>query len=114
MRPTIRLGAVAFCCLWQLTLAQGTPAASTADRTLIVRARSLIDGTGAQPRTHQEILIRGDRIAAVYAAGSRPVPAGAEVIDLGDATVLPGLIDTHTHVFLQPRTSASSNKCASS
>jgi imidazolonepropionase-like amidohydrolase len=46
-------------------------------------------------------LIRGNRIVDVYTAGSRPAPQGAEVIDLGGATVLPGLIDCHTHIFLQ-------------
>jgi imidazolonepropionase-like amidohydrolase len=89
---------------WQLSLAQGTPPAPTAnspERTVIIRAGALIDGTSPQPRLHQEILIRGDRIAAVYPAGSKPAPPGAALIDLGSATVLPGLIDTHTHVFLQ-------------
>jgi imidazolonepropionase-like amidohydrolase len=46
-------------------------------------------------------LIRGNRIVDVYTAGARPAPQGAEVIDLGAATVLPGLIDCHTHIFLQ-------------
>src|SRR5258705_12928 len=43
----------------------------------------------------------GNRIVAVYTAGKQPPPAGAERIDLGPATVLPGLIDCHTHIFLQ-------------
>jgi imidazolonepropionase-like amidohydrolase len=100
MRSTLALCLAT--CVWQLSAAQTTPVAPSAtERTLIIRAGALIDGTSPQPRTHQEILIRGDRIAAVYAAGSKPAPAGATVIDLGSATVLPGLIDTHTHVFLQ-------------
>jgi len=77
------------------------PAASPAGPVIVVRARSLIDGTSAQPRPNPEILIRGNRIAEVYTAGTRPLPAGAQLIDLGSATVLPGLIDSHTHIFLQ-------------
>ena len=77
------------------------PLGAAPEHSLVVRARTLIDGTSPQPRQDQEILIRGDRIVAVYQLGTRPVPAGAQIIDLGAATVLPGLIDTHTHIFLQ-------------
>jgi imidazolonepropionase-like amidohydrolase len=103
MRPTVSLGVVVLC-VARLCLAQDStaaPSAASPVHAVAVRARALIDGTSAQPRANQEILIQGDRIAAVYAAGSRPPPAGAEVIDLGAATVLPGLIDCHTHIFLQ-------------
>ena len=61
----------------------------------------LIDGTNAEPRRDQDIVVRDNRISAVYASGAHPLPAGAEIIDLGAATVLPGLIDAHTHIFLQ-------------
>jgi len=81
--------------------AAAVPPAAALDHSVIVRARALIDGTSAQSRQDQEILIRGDRIVAVYNAGTRPAPQGAQIIDLGDATVLPGLIDSHTHIFLQ-------------
>ena len=81
--------------------AAAAPPAAAPDHSVIVRARALIDGTSAQARQDQEILIRGDRIVAVYNAGTRPAPPGAQMIDLGAATVLPGLIDSHTHIFLQ-------------
>ena len=68
---------------------------------VVVRARALIDGRSTRPLPSPEIVIRGNRIAAVYSQGAQPPPAGAEVLDLGAATVLPGLIDCHTHIFLQ-------------
>src|SRR5579863_2787004 len=65
----------------------------------VVKAGRLIDGLGSVAKTNQVIVIRGDRIVSVGAAGT--IPPGARVIDLSDATVLPGLIDAHTHTFLQ-------------
>src|SRR6202011_6267573 len=59
-----------------------------------------IDGTSPHPRHDVLIVVKGNKIASV-SEGGRP-PAEAEVINLpADVTVLPGLIDTHTHIFLQ-------------
>jgi imidazolonepropionase-like amidohydrolase len=67
----------------------------------VIRAGVLIDGESNTPRRNQVIIIQGNRIAEVSDAATTRVPAGAEVIDLSQATVLPGLIDAHTHIFLQ-------------
>lgn len=66
----------------------------------VIRAGTLIDPRGDSPLHNQVIVIRGDRVESVGPAGAR-IPAGATVIDLSRATVLPGLIDTHTHILLQ-------------
>ena len=61
-----------------------------------IRAGTLIDGTGGSPVRNAVILIQGERITAVGA--NVQVPAGASVLDLSNATVLPGFIDAHVHL----------------
>jgi imidazolonepropionase-like amidohydrolase len=67
----------------------------------VIRAGVLIDGKSDQPRRDQVIVIRGNRIEGVSDAATAKIPAGATIIDLSHNTVLPGLIDSHTHIFLQ-------------
>lgn len=69
-------------------------------RPVAVRAGHLFDSRNGRLLTDQVVLIEGSRITEVGPAGSVDVPANAQVIDLGQATVLPGLIDAHTHLFL--------------
>ena len=85
---TVVLGAVT---LPQRVDAQAAPAAVT-----ILRAARLIDGTGTPPLVPGMVRIEGDRIAEV--GTNLRIPPGATLVDLGDATLLPGLIDLHTHL----------------
>jgi imidazolonepropionase-like amidohydrolase len=63
---------------------------------VVIRAARLIDGRGGAPLAPAMVRVDGDRITEVGA--NVAIPAGARVIDLGGATLLPGLIDLHTHL----------------
>jgi imidazolonepropionase-like amidohydrolase len=67
--------------------------------TVVLRAARLIDGTGAAPVRNGVVVVTDDKIVAVGRAESVRIPAGARTIDLGDATLLPGFVDAHTHVI---------------
>jgi imidazolonepropionase-like amidohydrolase len=70
-----------------------------APKSIAIKAGRLIDGKGEAPVANALILIEGEHIVSATPGGS--APAGVEVIDLSKATVLPGFVDTHTHVLLQ-------------
>jgi imidazolonepropionase-like amidohydrolase len=76
------------------------PIAATAQSParLAIRAGKLIDGRGEKPLENPLILVEGDKVVSVTAGGS--APPGVQVVDLGNATLLPGFIDTHTHLLL--------------
>src|SRR6266508_3556640 len=61
-----------------------------------VRAARLVDGRGGAPLASAVVIVRGDRIEAV--GSGLAIPSGARVVDLGAATLLPGLVDLHTHL----------------
>jgi len=71
-----------------------------------VKAGRLLDVKSGAYRLDQVILIEGDRIKAVGDAAQMKIPSGAKVVDLSNRTVLPGLIDCHTHLTFSPFTGA--------
>jgi len=92
--------------VWVLALTVKPLTSQTPTRTadtsavIAIRAGRLIDGRGGAPMLNAVILVRGERIQAVGA--NIAIPAGARVIDLSSTTVLPGLIDCHTHITVAP------------
>jgi imidazolonepropionase-like amidohydrolase len=74
------------------------PASPKGKGVVVLKAARLIDGTGRAAVTPGVVVITDDMITAVGGANT-VVPAGAQVIDLGDATLLPGFIDSHTHLI---------------
>jgi len=85
--------ACALLCLLATSVPAQTP------QITAIRAGRLFDSKSGKIEENQLILIEDDKITAVGPADRLQVPAGAQVIDLSKATVLPGLIDGHTHVF---------------
>jgi imidazolonepropionase-like amidohydrolase len=103
-RKTVLVVSIALLCAFFASCAvaqgAGSKTSSPAEKVTAIRAANVIDGTAAQARHNVLIVVRGNRIESV-AEGGAP-PARADVIDLpASVTVLPGLIDTHTHIFLQ-------------
>jgi len=90
------LKSFAVICIFGLLNTSHIGAQPAATRVTILKAARLLDGTGGNPITPGAIKIADDKITEV---GSQiDVPAGAQVVDLGSATLLPGLIDLHTHL----------------
>jgi imidazolonepropionase-like amidohydrolase len=75
-----------------------TIAATAADQVIALKAARLFDGKSKALLPNGVVLVQGDKIVDV--ASNLPIPNGAQVIDLGDATLSPGFMDAHTHLTL--------------
>src|SRR6266481_4232031 len=70
--------------------------AHAADETIALKAARLFDGRSSSLLQNGVVIVRGDKI--VDAGSNLPLPSGAQVTDLGDATLSPGFMDAHTHL----------------
>ena len=68
----------------------------------LLKPAHVFDGESAQVHDNWVVLVRGEKIEAAGPAGSVTVPAGAQVVDLPGLTLMPGLIEAHSHVLLHP------------
>ena len=92
--PKHRLAAV------PLLLLLASAALAQSPHPIVLHAARLLEIESGNLVSPGEVLVQGDRIVE---AGSKVThPPGAELIDLGDRTLLPGLIDAHVHLFLHP------------
>jgi imidazolonepropionase-like amidohydrolase len=90
---------LAFLPLQHLSLAQNQPSAGS-QPVIVLHAAGLLDVKNGRLVKPGEVLVQGERI--VEAGASVKHPAGAQIIDLGDRVLMPGLIDAHVHLFLHP------------
>ncbi len=72
---------------------------SVSEPVVVLANATLIDGTGAAPKSNQTVVIRDGKIAQVGPAATIQAPAGARVIDLNGQTVIPGIVGMHDHLF---------------
>lgn len=88
------------CTAFALTAFRGYGQAPSSERPVVLHAARMLDVAAGRTIAPAEILVVENRILA--AGASVKAPAGAERIDLGDTTLMPGLIDAHVHLFLHP------------
>src|SRR5437016_6307993 len=97
--------------LFQMTPSAQTqsPAPKPPDSVYLLKPAHIFDGESAQLHDGWAVLVRGEKIEAVGPASEVKAPADARVIDLPGTTVMPGLIEAHSHVLLHPYSETSWN-----
>ena len=75
---------------------------SQTERPIVLKPARVFDGVAVEPHTGWVVVVRGDRIAAAGPADKVKLPANARILDLPGLTLLPGLIDLHSHLLLHP------------
>ncbi|HUQ49776.1 MAG TPA: amidohydrolase family protein [Terriglobales bacterium] len=88
----------ALCVLACAAWAQTAPVTPAAKPITYIKAGRLFDATNETVKTNMVIVVAGDRIQMIGTAAEIAIPANANLVDLSKATVLPGLIDLHTHL----------------
>src|SRR3954463_11014120 len=92
----IAIGVLAACISASNLQAQNAAPASTAP--IVLKAAHIFDATNGTLRANGIVVVQGEKILSSGVASDVQSPAGAQVIDLGNATLLPGFIDSHTHL----------------
>lgn len=77
-------------------------AQTPSDSSVVLRPDRVFDGVSATPHAGWIVVVRGERIVAAGPPASTTIPAGARTIDLAGTTLLPGLIEAHSHLLLHP------------
>ena len=101
------LAAISSSVAWVSLAAQATgrppaDAQQAVVRSVLLRPARVFDGVTAEPHAGWVVLVTGEKIAAVGAAADVRAPAGATTVDLPNTTLLPGLIEGHSHLLLHP------------
>jgi imidazolonepropionase-like amidohydrolase len=102
MFSKLRLASVVSLSLLTLSAALAQPAANPAAKRTLIRAGSLLDVKTGKLADSQTIVVVGDTIQSIASSASVSAQPGDTMIDLGNMTVLPGLIDVHTHLTMNP------------
>lgn len=101
-RLAVSCAALLMACAIGASAADNTPAEKPADHPWLLKADRVFDARSEQAHAGWVVLIQGDKITAVGPASDVHAPPGTQTIDLPGTTLLPGLIDAHSHIFLHP------------